>query len=151
MGLDNFKSESASVNTSQSKSKSTTKEQQSVDDAYKVYTSDDGRKKVFQSEEDWNDAIDFIQEEFGISESEVEHMNATERHDILHQAIIGERGKLSQNFYPTRQCIVCDEVFSFPTKWNFSKFKGEAVCNTHTVNEVLDTYREVNELVDGED
>jgi len=150
MGLDNFKSGSTSVNSSPSKNNSTTTSQKSIEDAYKVYTSDDGRKKVFQNEEDWNEAIDFIEQEFGISEAEVENMSATERHDILHQAIIGEKGNLSQNFYPTRQCIVCDEVFSFPTKWNFSKFKGEAVCNTHTVNEVLDTYREVNELVDGE-
>jgi len=154
MGLDDFKSQGSTVSQSSTSSNTSNQpqtEEKPIEDAYKVFTCDDGRKKVFQDEEEWDEAIDFIENELGVSEEKVVDMNPTQRHDVLHQAIVGERGKMSQNFYPTRQCMICDEVFSFPTKWNFSKFKGEAFCNTHTVKEVIERYREVNELVDGED
>lgn len=148
MGLDSFKSDSTSTSSTNPSSPSvdTTTEQKSIDDAYKVFTCDDGRRKVFQTEESWNKAVDFIENELGMSIQDVENMNPTQRHDVLHQAIIGEEGKVSQNFYPTRECLVCDKKFSFPTNWKFSKFKGEAVCCDHTVQEVLKEYRKINQL-----
>lgn len=145
MGLDSFKSDGNS-GTNTSPKVDTTKEQKSIDDAYKVFTADDGRKKVFQTEESWEEAVQFIQNELDMSIQQVENMNPTQRHDILHQAIIGEEGEVSQNFYPTRECLVCGKKFSFPTNWKFSKFKGEAVCCDHSVKEVLEEYREINEL-----
>jgi len=145
MGLDSFKSDDNST-TNTSPKVDTTTEQKSIDDAYKVFTSDDGRKKVFQTQEAWEDAVEFIKNELNMSIQQVENMNPTQRHDILHQAIIGEEGEVSQNFYPARECLVCGEKFSFPTNWKFSKFKGEAVCCDHSVKEVLEEYREINDI-----
>lgn len=146
MGLDSFKSSSTTRTSSNSTQNTDQEKQKSVEDAYKVFTADDGRKKVFQTEEDWEEAVSFIENTLNLTVEEVEEMNPTERHDILHQAIMGEEDAISRDFYPTRQCMVCDETFSFPTNWNFTRFKGEVVCNTHTVDEVLEKFRKVNEL-----
>lgn len=149
MGLDSFKSDSTSRSTSStstSKKKQNNKQEVSEEDAYKVFSASDGRKKVIETEEQWSQIVDFIENEIGMSESEVVNMQPTQRHDVLHQAIIGEEGELSNDFYPTRYCMVCDDVFSFPSKWNFVKFKGQAVCRDHTVKDVWEKYNEMNEL-----
>lgn len=146
MGLDSFRTSNTDTGGQQ-------KQQQQQD------TSDDGedsepfkvvgsgaKRKVFPTEEDWEETVEHIEEELGMSAGEVLSMPSEKRHDVLHRAILGKNGLASTPFYPKRNCIVCNETFVYPNNWNFTEFKGEPVCNDHTLSETMDAYRQINTL-----
>jgi hypothetical protein len=144
MGLDAFKS--GSTSTSNKSSTSSSSKSGKSSGPYKTFRASDARKKVIKTEEEWNEVVNFIETNFGISEDEVMEMDADTRHEVLHKAILGNSDADTGDFYPTRECFVCDEVFSFPTSWSFCKYEGQAVCKDHTIEEVQDAHEEMNEL-----
>lgn len=154
MGLDDFAS--GGTKTQSSKNSSSTSSSDSDDetqtnkvdpeDYFKVVSAGDGRKKVFETEEDWEETKEFIEVEMSMSMGEVLNMTPDKRHQILHKAILGDAGVEIDSFYQKRDCIVCGETFVFPHNWNFDKFKGEPVCLSHTLEEVHEAYEEINEL-----
>lgn len=146
MGLDNFTSEdTTTTSTSQRQSKSPEPEDNEDEEPFKVVGSGADRK-VFETEEGWQDAAQFMREEMDLNPNEVLNMPSSKRHDILHRAILQLDGMEQQPFHPTRDCIVCGVTFTFPRNWNFTKFKGEPCCNDHEIQEVVEAYRDINEI-----
>lgn len=153
MGLDEFTSGStatASTTTTQTQSPANQEEesdnQPTEDDGYFKVVGKQGKRKVFETEEDWEEAAEFMREEMELNPNEVLNMPASKRHDILHRAILQLDSMDKEPFHPTRTCIVCDETFTFPSNWNFTRFKGEPVCNDHEIKDVVQSYEQMNAL-----
>lgn len=148
MGLDQFSSgESTAKNTrSTGTEQQETEEQNDLDDAFKIISGDRGREKVFHTEEDWQETKEFIESEMGLSMNQVMNMSASDRHDILHQAILGREGLSDESIKHTKECVVCGETFVFPKNWRFERIKGEAVCEDHTIAEAMEAIHEVNNI-----
>lgn len=153
MGLDDFTSgatNTASTTTRQPQSSNEQKDNSGSepveeDDHFKV-VGNGAKKKVFRTEEEWQEAAEFMENEMDLNPQEVLNMSAGKRHDVLHRAILQISGMDKQPFHPTRNCIVCGETFTFPTNWSFTKFKGEPVCNTHSIQESVEAYQEINKI-----
>lgn len=139
-------STSTSNNNTSNASTSSEKESEEDDDFYKVVSCGNDRKKIFESEQQWDETVEFIEEELQMSIDEVMNMSARKRHDILHQGILKKDDEAPMSFYPIRNCIKCDTTFVFPNNWKFVKYKGEAVCPHHTISEVSEAYEDMNEL-----
>lgn len=139
MGLDDFSSSGTANNVTRSNTTSRTKQQkQEEQDPYKVVHGDKNRKKVFATEEEWNETVEFIEEEMNMSIGEVMDMSADQRHEILHQAILKSEDNEKGGFRPTKTCVVCGKKFIFPKKWNFVLIKNEASCGNHEIGEVVE-------------
>lgn len=158
MGLESFKTSSTrgtaksgndekkSSNQQSSSVDQEAKKEESNDQPYKVVGGDRGLKKVFPTEEDWNETVDFIEDTMSVSVNEVMNMPADKRHQILHRAILKREDGQQEPFHPKRNCMVCGEDFVFPGSWNFTRFNGEPVCHHHSIEEVVQKYREINTL-----
>lgn len=153
MGLDDFTDSSSNTRTNirkkgnkQHKTKNQETENEEDEDPYKVVSAGDGVKKIFPTEDDWKDTLEILEEEMGYSEWEVMNMGASQRHEVLHTAILKRNGSEGGEFSPIKHCIVCDEKFVFPNSWTFVRFKNEAVCRHHEVKEVMEEISEVNSI-----
>jgi len=152
MGLEEFTSSTQGTSTTtpqqttQQQTTQTEEEEEGREEPFKKVSGNRGRHKVFQTEKDWQEAVDFIEDQLGMSVDEVLDMSASDRYQILHQAILQKENLDDLNFHPTRECLVCGERFVFPSNWNFTRLKGEAVCNNHTAREVMREVGAVNAL-----
>ena len=155
MGLDSFKTEESRSKTQKSeesdnnsKSKNNSSSKKSKHDPFK--TVGVGRnKKVFETEEMWNDVVEYVEEEMGFEMSNVLNWSDRFRHKALHIAILNSRLDENREFNITRTCFVCGETFKFPDNWNFVEYKGNELCPTHEFGEVLETYKENQGEYDG--
>lgn len=147
MGLDDFSTGQSTTSRSTTRNRSSQTSSQSEDDEpFKVVSGNRGREKVFPTEEDWEKTKEFIEDEMGKNANEVLNMNPSDRHDILHQAILRINGADRAPFHTTNECIVCGKVFTFPGNWNFTRLRGEAVCNDHTIDETMKAIGAVNAI-----
>lgn len=153
MGLEQFSDDSSTSNTSTSNKTTTSKQDssdnesdESNDDAFKVVGSGSGKKKVFETEEDWKSTVDFIQNEMDMSVNQVMSMNNEKRHTVLHKAIMKNMGAEPESFHPKRECAICNNVFIFPNYWRFVKYRGETFCPTHTLEECEEEVEEINDI-----
>jgi hypothetical protein len=145
MGLDNFTTESTTNTSTSTKNNSSSSSTQS-DGYYKTFSDGNGGKKVIKDKQEWKQVVSFVEKQYGMSEDELMNEPQHMRYDIIHKAMFQDTNAEPNNFYPKRECIVCDKVFSFPTSWNFTKYEGEAVCKSHTIGEIEDEYEKMNEL-----
>lgn len=125
-------------------SKETEEDNIDKEDFFKIVGAEGGKKKVFKTEEQWKQTVEFIENEFMMGIDRVMDMDPVKRHDILHRAILRKDKDESASFYPIRECFICDETFVFPNNWNFVNYKGESVCCDHTISEVSDKYESIN-------
>jgi len=153
MGLEQFTDDSSTSNTSTNGNTTTTKQKSSKsepknsdNDPFKVVGSGSGKKKVFETKEDWKSAVDFIQNEMDMSVNQVMSMNNEKRHTVLHKAIMKSMGAEPESFHPKRECAICDNVFIFPNYWRFVKYRGETFCPTHTLEECKEEVEEINDI-----
>lgn len=147
MGLDSFNTGGSTTSRSTNSQTNTQQKQDDEDDEpFKVVNGDRGRQKVFPTEEDWEETVEFIEEEMNMTEGEVMNMSAGDRHEILHKAILQHEGDTPGGFRPTKECIVCGQDFVFPKNWNFTRIMGEASCNHHEIGEVMEAVSEVNQI-----
>jgi len=148
MGLDNFTSGSVSNSTISNISKNanndSTENQKEDTEPFKIVGGDREREKVFQTEEDWKQTKEFIEDEMDLDIGVVMDMEPGRRHEILHKAILGISGKENPPFHCTDECIVCGEDFVYPRNWNFTRLKGEAICNDHSIGEAVEKISSVN-------
>lgn len=146
MGLESFSTGGSTSTQTTSRQSQSQSQSSSSDDTepFKVVSGDKDRKKVFRTEEEWEETVAFLQEQMGLSADEVLNKRPSERYELLHQAILKVGEDENVPFHPTDQCVVCNEQFTFPNKWNFTRIKGEAVCNEHKIGEVVEAIREVS-------
>lgn len=105
------------------------------------------KKKIIDTEEEWDEIVEYIEGELGYNINTVMHWSNDQRHDFLHRAILGKNGSLETcNVEMERVCMVCEHQFIFPTDWEFLEYEEEAVCPNHTYDEVIDAYEEMNAL-----
>ena len=154
MGLDDFKS-SGKLNTGRTATKDVDKEKQEEqnndnnkksknDEPFKVVSTNSGLEKVFPEREDWEETLDIIEDEMNYTIDRVMNMESSKRHDVLHNAILKRNNSGGGEYSPTKQCVLCGEEFVFPSKWNFVKFRKEAVCKSHEVKKVMAAISEIN-------
>lgn len=154
MGLDDFSTSdnntaSSIARQSTRQGSQTTEEQDGAeedDEPFKVVSGDKGRKKVFPTEEDWEETVEFIENEMGMSVGEVMNKSAGDRYQLLHQAILQRNGGERPSFHPTKECAVCGEEFVFPENWNFTRIRTEVVCNSHKIGQVMEEIGAINAL-----
>lgn len=147
MGLEDFSTGNTTKSRSTTNKSTQKKDRQSEDDEpFKVITCDKGRKKVFPTEDDWNETVQFIEDQMGMSISEVLNRSPENKYQLLHKAILKQNGSEGTPFHPTNQCIVCGEDFVFPESWNFTRIRGEAVCNDHDIGEAIEAIGAVNAI-----
>lgn len=147
MGLDDFKSED-SPNTSKNNtnsnsgnsSKSDGKKDSKKNEPFKVVGF--GRNtKTFQTEEDWDITVDYIEEEMGFEIGTVLNWPNQYRHKALHVAILN--GKLGENaeFDVEKECEVCGRTFQFPKEWDYMEYRDTITCPTHEFREVVKAHK----------
>lgn len=147
MGLESFSTGNTTSTSRSTKQSNNQKQQQTEDDEpFKTVTGDRGRKKVFPTEEDWNETVEFIEQQMGMTVGEVLNMKAGDRYQILHQAILKKNGSEATPFHPTKECIVCGKQFVFPKTWNFVRVQGEVSCPDHKIDKVMEEVGAVNAL-----
>lgn len=147
MGLDNFKNEDSQSPRSTS-SNSGGKKKSSKNEPFKR-VGFGKTTKVFQTEEDWERTVDYIENEMGFSIDEVMGWNHKFRHKALHVAIINSRSDKEKEFTVEKKCFVCGRTFSFPHSWDFMEYEGSPVCPGHSYEDVVDRYRETRGEYDG--
>lgn len=144
MGLEEFSSPGSKNTQPTTSTQQEQPEEKSKEDSFKVVECDRGREKVFPTEEDWEETVSYIEEEMMMSIDEVLNMRPSDRFQILHQAILKKNGYSEQEMHPKQDCVVCGERFVFPSNWNFTRIKGEAVCNDHSIGETMASIKQVN-------
>jgi len=137
MGLENFTSGKSTTPSPSKTAQTETTNSQENNDPFKVVEDDKGREKVFKTEEDWEETKDIVEDDMGMSMDAVMSMPPGDRHQVIHQAILRLNGYDTQDFYGKKECVVCEEVFTFPANWNFTRLYGEAVCNDHEIGTVM--------------
>jgi|APHM01.1.fsa_nt_gi hypothetical protein len=153
MSLEDFMS-SGTLNTGRTANQETNQQQEKqeenkkskTDEPYKVVGTDSRLAKVFPTKEDWDETLDVIQNEMDYTIDQVMNMESNKRHDVLHNAILKRNGSEGGEYAPTKRCIVCNEEFVFPSKWNFVRFKNEAVCKSHQVKVVMEEISRINSI-----
>lgn len=151
MGLESFTSEESSSNYSSSgRSKTKTRNEwyiclwngkESLSEGYKEITIEDKDK--------WNKIIDFIEEEFGITEDELMELSHQERFELVNNTKRKLFFDSTANINQKRECIVCGTEFIFPQNWDFLEYEGDASCRDHTIREIKDALEEEEEEEDG--
>jgi hypothetical protein len=142
--LDNSKKKSKDVNEEKQKDKNDNGKKSKDDEPFKVVRTNSGLEKVFPKREDWEETLDIIENEMNYTVNSVMNMESNKRHDVLHNAILKRNNSEGGEYSPTKQCILCGEKFVFPSKWNFVKFRKEAVCKSHEVKKVMAAISEIN-------
>jgi len=142
MGLDNFSNEDSQA-TSDTQTNSggggTTKKKKKSDPFKRVGMKP--KQKVFQTEEDWERTVEWIENKLGYGIDEVLNWPTHIRHKALHRAIIKSKsGEDAEEFNIHRKCFVCDYEYSFPHDWDYEEYKGETVCGEHEFAEVKEAY-----------
>lgn len=140
MSLDDF------VNNGSSEFEASEDKYDGSEDNYKVIKADRQRKVVIPTEDVWNSVVKIVKEDMWLDIDEVLEMPDSHKFQILHQASLSAMGYDIQTSYPRKECIVCNEVFVFPHDWSFTRIRGETSCNDHSIREVLECVKQVNEL-----
>jgi len=146
MGLDDFtteESQSSSNTRNSDGGDNSSKNTKSRSEPFKT-VGVGAKRKIFQSEEDWNRTVDYIDNHMGFDMDEVMSWPNNIRHKALHVGIMKSQGNKTEDFNIFRQCFVCGKEFNFPHDWDFMKYQGSVVCGSHQYEEVKKTYRQNN-------
>lgn len=108
------------------------------------------KRKVFQTEEDWERTVEYIENHMGFDMDEVMGWPNKIRHKALHVGIMKSQHNEVEDFNVFKQCFVCGKKYNFPHDWDFMQYRDSAVCGSHEYSEVKETYRKNNgEYQDG--
>jgi len=147
MGLDDFKSEGSTKTKQKSSSSSSNKssssksgKSSSKNEPFKV-VGVGNKTKTFKTEEQWDEAVEYIEDELGFDIENVLNWRNQYRHRVLHVAIVNTRLKKNETFDVTKDCDVCGHTFEFPRDWDFMEYKSIITCPEHEFEEVAKAYK----------
>lgn len=129
-GLDDLIPDDADTSsTSRSQSGSSSSQQEFI----KTFSSANGTKKF--TEERWDEIKEVIREDMEFTVGEVETMQASERHKVLHEAAMASNSDYDPEeleYGTDLTCFICDKDCSY----SYVELEDEPFCINHTAAQV---------------